>query len=122
MKLRIQGNSLRLRLSLTDVAELVKTGQTSSTCNFMDHHLIYKIIHGTFSDISAEFIHNIITVSVPSNLVINWDTDDRTGFETTDINGLYILIEKDFQCLKPRIHEDESDLFPNPQSTISSHD
>ena len=27
---------------------------------------------------------------------------------------LRILVEKDFKCLKPRLHEDETDHYPHP--------
>ncbi|MDG2455745.1 MAG: hypothetical protein P8N47_08050 [Bacteroidia bacterium] len=47
---------------------------------------------------------------------MNWDTDERVGFDHT-VNGLFILLEKDWQCLKPRDHEDESNLYQHPASS-----
>jgi hypothetical protein len=33
-----------------------------------------------------------------------------------DGNHLTLLVEKDFECLTPRDGEDQSDMFPNPDS------
>jgi len=71
---------------------------------------------------TADFLQNVIQLNVPKSYTKNWDTDSRVGFESTSENGLYLLIEKDFQCLKPRAHEDETDLFPNPQSNEDIYD
>jgi len=122
MKIRISGNSLRLRMSQNEVNEFVSYGHVTSACNFPDSVLKYEIRHGDYPDISAAFSQGTVSIYMPSGLVKNWDTDDRVGFDASDANGLFILIEKDFQCLKPRPHEDESDLFPNPYASLDSYD
>ncbi len=123
MKIRISGNSLRLRLSQGEILEFASHGRVVSECRFADNsRLQYEVVQGDFDSLSAAFNEATITVLVPSNLARNWETDHRVGFDTTRPDGLYILVEKDFQCLKPRSHEDESDLFPNPQAPVGSHD
>ena len=51
--------------------------------------------------------------------VKEWVKTDLEGFDAIMDNGteegLYVLVEKDWQCLTPR-DEDESDLFPNPNA------
>lgn len=122
MKIRISGNSIRLRLTQTEVVQFVITGKVNSTCQIGNNLLTYSIIQEETDFIFAQMSGQSITICVPLELAKHWDTDDRVGFDTIDKNGLYILIEKDFQCLKPRSHEDESDNFPNPQSTIDTYD
>lgn len=122
MKIRISGNSLRLRLSQHEVLQLVASGQVVSSCKFPDNVLHYEIRHGDYPGITASCTDNTISILVPSGLVNNWDADERVGFDTMDASGLFILIEKDFQCLKPRPHEDESDLFPNPAASVDTYD
>lgn len=122
MKIRISGNSIRLRLTQTEVGQFVTLGIVSSTCQIGKHNFIYQIKQEQTDNIFAQLSEQTITIFVPKKLAQKWDTDDRVGFDTTDENGLYILIEKDFQCLKPRQNEDESDNFPNPQSTIDTYD
>jgi hypothetical protein len=118
MKLRIQDNSIRLRLSQSDVHQLVHEGLVSGACRFPINTLKYTILHNELtSALQADFLEKEIKVWMPSSLVNGWDQDDRVGFDAYDTNGLYILIEKDFQCLQPRPNEDESDLYTNPDSS-----
>jgi|JI7StandDraft_1071085.scaffolds.fasta_scaffold00998_10 hypothetical protein len=115
MKLRIQDNAIRFRLSQTEVSQLVYDGMVTSRCMFSKANLHYTILKNEDTHvISADFSENEVKVCLPSTLVSGWDMDDRVGFDAYDTNGLYILIEKDFKCLQPRLHEDESDLFANP--------
>jgi hypothetical protein len=116
MKIRIQGNSLRLRLSQQEVITFVQNGMVQSECQFINGSLFYSIHRKNIETITAAIDNHEIKILIPSILIENWDVDDRVGFDATDANGLYILIEKDFQCLKPRLQEDESDLFPNPNA------
>ena len=122
MKIRINGNSIRLRLTKSEVVELVHNGNVNAHCEFVQGKLTYRIIQTANDKMNAELVSNIVTVFVPEQLVEHWDTDERVGFEYQGENGLYILVEKDFQYMKPRLNEDESDLFPNPQSNFTSYD
>lgn len=122
MKLRISGNSIRLRLSVTDVTSLVDLGSVSADCNIGSGTLTYQISQDNNQNIlSASFADGYIEVKVPKDWLTNWDNDERIGFDGNDPNGLYILVEKDFQCIKPRPQEDESDLYNNPQTNDTSH-
>ncbi len=122
MKIRINGNSLRIRLSQSEIVTLVHQNEVSSTCQFVNERLTYTLKQGDYPHLTADFIDGVITIYIPGSFVQDWDKNETIGFDGKDTSGLYLLIEKDFQCLKPRPHEDESDLFPNPQSNISSYD
>lgn len=115
MKIRIYDNRMRLRLSKSEVSQLVQKGEVSAQCQIIGGTLDYKLIRGQYSAIKASFENNTISVFIPDSLTLNWDQDERVGFDGTDTNGLYILIEKDFQCLSPR-DEDEGDLYLNPEA------
>jgi hypothetical protein len=116
MKIRINGNSLRLRLSQKEVTDLVVNGLVTSVCHFPQGAFQYSIKTSDKALLSAEISDGDILVHVPHGFVDGWDGDERVGFDYRDESGLYILVEKDFQCLKPRPEEDESGLFPNPQA------
>ncbi len=122
MKLRISGNSIRLRLSVTDVASLVNSGSVDASCIIGMGTLIYQITQDyNQKQLSATISDGNIVVKIPNDWLTNWDNDERIGFDGNDSNGLYILIEKDFQCIKPRPQEDELDLYNNPQTNDTSH-
>ncbi len=119
MKIRIKGNSIRFRLTQSDVAELCKQGFYEESTVFDKATFAYGIhMEENVEEISAEFKANTITLNVPKKMVADWDTNDKVGFENSlslkNGNTLQLLLEKDFTCLENRA-EDESDNYPNPK-------
>ena len=118
MKLRIKGNSLRLRLTSGEVEELVQKGVVKASIAFPGAHLRYQIISNDHNKLSFELENGLISVAIPNTIVKKWAQSDQVTISDVlpnlDGTDTSILIEKDFQCLKPRPGEDESDLFPNP--------
>lgn len=118
MKIRIKDSFIRLRLTKTEVEQLVKQGSVAACAFFpIGNELIYQLTTENNDDYEAVFRENKIKISVPQSLVKEWDINDVVGFDHEFENGLKILIEKDFKCLTPR-DEDESDHFENP---LDSH-
>lgn len=107
---------MRFRLSQNEVEELVIKGKVWDKCEFGPNQLHYGLVSDNTNQLYSAFSDQRITVRVPSSLLEGWDKDERVGFDQRNKDGHYILIEKDWQCLKPRDHEDESNLFPNPQA------
>ena len=114
MKLRIQGNSLRFRLTRSEVATLDEDGLIAETTHFVvGHPLTYRLRKETGgADVRAELADGVITVSAPTAAVHKWATSDEVSIATRD-GGLRIAIEKDFRCLTRR-EEDEADAYPHP--------
>jgi hypothetical protein len=112
MKIRIKGNSVRYRLTKTDVERFSNDGYLQEQTVFGNSILIYALqVYGS-NQLSASFEDSKITLFMPEAMVESWATTDKVGFEeTTDL--LYLLIEKDFKCLD-NIAEDQSDNYPNP--------
>jgi len=121
MKLRIKGNSIRLRLTQAEVKEfqengiveeIVKFGNTDSS----KMHYLLQVSSG--NEINALYELNKMLVNVPKPIAEKWTTTNQIGFEyqmpLNENENLFILVEKDFKCLQPRKHEDENDMFPNP--------
>ncbi|HMQ04767.1 MAG TPA: hypothetical protein PKD26_12685 [Pyrinomonadaceae bacterium] len=126
MKLRIKGNSLRLRLSRTEVRELVANGYVEGRTVFgpsFGEQLVYRIKKGGNTIVTGHLENGQITVTAPAAIVDEWAGGDQLGFsgrqslESGDV--LDILVEKDLVCLKPRETEDESDNFPHPDAVSS---
>lgn len=128
MKIRIQGNKLRLRLSQPELDNFAETGHVTDTITFgpdESQQLTYELIRAEQTAVSAEFSGSEISVYVPSHEALAWTSTSQIGIKASLDNGqqgLQLLIEKDFQCLHKRPEEDESALFPNPaaESTTSS--
>jgi hypothetical protein len=122
MKLRLRGNSLRLRLAQGEVAELVRTGRVEETVAFGPRErLSYALTCKETAAIAARFEAGAVEVSLPAGLAMDWASSERVGLEAEQPIGegahLRILVEKDFACLKPRTGENDSDAFPNPNTS-----
>ncbi|MDQ3042325.1 MAG: hypothetical protein M3R11_08135 [Acidobacteriota bacterium] len=125
MKLRIRGNSLRLRLLRGEVEQFGKTGRVAETIQFgvsPAARLSYILeADGEAEQININFKDNQITVKIPAQAARNWVESDEVSLrseqpiENGDAeNILKILIEKDFVCLDRKDDPDNSDAFPHP--------
>ena len=119
MKLRIHGNSLRLRLNQAEVAQFSKTGFVEDSVEFA-HGASFCYALESLSDLSsprAAYQNGWLRIQIPSGDATEWATTDRVGVSGEQaLSGgkqLSILIEKDFQCLHGSEAPDP-DAFPNP--------
>lgn len=116
MKLRIKGNTIRFRLTQTEIDSIGKGSVEDKTQFPIGNSLIYKIQQG--DSFSTAFSEGVVLITVPSELVDSWATSDKISidysFELEDGNHLEISLEKDFKCLTERPKEDETDMYPNP--------
>ena len=119
MKLRIQGNSLRLRLSQSEVAQFSKTGFVEDSVQFAPGVSFAYTLESSSSIRAPQvaFQNGWLKFQLPSAIAMEWFTTDRVGIsgEQPLESGktLSILIEKDFQCLHGDVQRDP-DAYPNP--------
>jgi hypothetical protein len=121
MKLRIKGNSLRLRLSKSEVEKLAVDAYLEEHTSFGKNTFGYALQSKAGAvELSADFDDHKITIFIPENFIKDWHVNDVTGFDSTmhisDAESLYILVEKDFQCLE-KTTEDQFDNYDNPNKT-----
>lgn len=126
MKLRIRGNSLRLRLLRGEVEQFGKTGRVEETIRFgesPDACLTYVLeFDRQAQTISTHYAENQITVKIPDAVARNWVESEEVTLENQQAidddgdseNFLKILIEKDFVCLDRQDDPDNADAFPHP--------
>jgi hypothetical protein len=123
MKLRIRGDSLRLRLSQAELARLRETGEVCDRIGFGDRSLDYALVRADIDAPRARFDGDRIEVALPHALARHWTATEQVGIEAEQAlptGTLRLLIEKDFKCLAPRPGEDDSDAFPNPDAESGS--
>ena len=121
MKIRIKGNSIRLRLTKTEVETFCKTGRIEEQTHFGDRAFFYALeTKESLDAIDASFTGDTITVFLNPQKSINWFQSNQVGFsqvvKKADGNELSLLIEKDFACLDER-EEDQADSYPNPNAS-----
>jgi hypothetical protein len=120
MKLRIKGNSLRLRVTPSEVKQLLRDGSIREHVQFTTNsrdRLTYEVISSLSGPTTVVYQLGNITVSVPEVQLENWARSDDVGLYAnvvlSDDLALPVAIEKDFACLD-RSDADNKDTFPNP--------
>lgn len=122
VKLRIRDNSIRLRLTRSEVDALRASGVVAATTGFPGgRELRYRVESSPASvNPAAFFSDNAITVRLPESAVLGWATSEQVSLAgeqlLDDGSRLQILVEKDFACLTEREGEDESDMYPHPDA------
>ncbi len=118
MKLRIKGNSLRIRLNKTEVNLISTTGYLEEETLFGNNRFVYalqQIDEG--NALKAALEENKMIMFVPASLIKDWPQNNIVGFEANiPLAGnktLYLLLEKDFVCLD-ETNEDQGDNYENP--------
>ena len=120
MKIRIRGNSIRYRLTMSEVESFSRTGYYEESTNFGTGLFRYalKAVPGT-PHLGASFENDVITLTMSLSDARTWATDARVGFDhQLSLPGgesLVLLVEKDFACLD-ETGEDQSDNYPNPKA------
>jgi hypothetical protein len=127
MKLRIKGNSLRLRVTKPELARLVAGDKVEETIQFgaaPDEKLTYVLQVGhpptviTEDPIHALFRLNQVRVTLSPAAVRRWRTPDQVGLENLQPVGdgetLHVLVEKDFACIDGPVGSEDPDAFPHP--------
>ena len=117
MKLRIKGDSVRLRLTQSEVRQLAEAGAVEDAMHVAPGaSLAYGLRAAQVARLGVEWEDATLTVLFPEDWIEDWAQGDMVGFEGTQGAGdgrtLAILVEKDFECLRKR--PDEEDAFPNP--------
>ncbi|SRR5712691_9884161 len=123
MKLRIKGNSIRLRLGRSEVLRLAIDEKVEESTAFgpseaqrFDYALCAS---GEGSGVSASFADRRMVIRIPRSMIQQWVTTDQVGIHAIQRTGedggeLRILIEKDFECIEASPGESQEDAFPHP--------
>jgi hypothetical protein len=123
MKLRIRGDTLRLRLKRGEVDRIAAGTSIVEKTHFPDSVLTIRLDLSESNDISASFDNGSLLVSLPKSKVLDWAGSDQVSLyaeqKLARTGSLSLLIEKDFSCLEPGHHrdcEDDEDTFPHPSA------
>ena len=117
MKLRIKGNSIRLRLLRSEVERFADNGSISDALSFGDSELKYSLIAADDAQMThATMQYHEIAVIIPRAEAAKWVSSDEVGIEASQPIGdgkiLSILIEKDLVCVGRPDDPDRADAFP----------
>lgn len=124
MKLRLLDDSVRLRLSRSEVVAAHEDGIVECRTRFPDGSVFTFALETLASETtsSASYASDRMVLKLPASEILAWANDDaavslRSELKLPDGGVLKLLVEKDFKCLSPRAGEDQSDQFANPSTT-----
>lgn len=113
MKLRIEDDTLRLRLSLGELTDFAQQGRVEGAVHFglgPAQRLTYALERGSEpaqtlpneEPVQVHYEPGALTVLVPFALAKTWVETDQNGFshilQLTEKQRLRILVEKDLDC------------------------
>jgi len=122
LKLRILDDSIRLRLTRTEVETVSSDGLVRGRVRFAGTNSFDYVLESSPATVKPEahISNNVLTVRVPKLDIESWADSEAVSIKAEqglgDGGQLKILIEKDFACLAPRDGEDESDMYPHPKA------
>jgi hypothetical protein len=120
MKVRILGNSIRLRLKKPEVSYFERMGKVTEITEFgpeTSDQLRFILEMYTGHELAIEFESGTTTIKVPQALAREWIDTELVGFNAKADTGkgrtISILVEKDFMCIDGSEAENEG-AYPNP--------
>tara|TARA_B100000963_G_C22178976_1_gene473610 strand:- start:167 stop:514 length:348 start_codon:yes stop_codon:yes gene_type:complete len=115
MKLRIKGNSVRLRLTQSEVDSIGSGNSVEESTDFAGKTLKYRLL--VAEDYGARFEDYTISINLKEEVIQSWLKPEEVSIRF-DVGNTGYLVEKDFACLITRDGEDDADTFPNPLAKI----
>ena len=123
MKLRIKGNSIRLRISRSELTRLIEEGRIADTTFFgveESARLTYALEQSdAVGSTQLAARPQEVAVVLPRGVASAWAEGEEVGvYATVDLGprgALELMVEKDYACLD--LSEAENvDTFPNPNA------
>jgi hypothetical protein len=123
VKIRIKGNSLRLKLLRSEVVRFLAGDCLEETIHFTPEasgKLIYTLQREQAVSLTAvEYTGSKAAILIPADQANTWGSSDQVGIAESislgEFGSLALLIEKDFACLD-RSEQDNKDTFANPNA------
>jgi hypothetical protein len=122
MKLKLHGNSIRLRLTRSEVVRFAETGRLEEAFKYgplPSQQLTYGIEALAVDEIGVRVVEARVFILLPLAVASDWTGSDRVGV-SDEVNhsggsSVNILVEKEFR----RMHggKNDPDLYPNPLET-----
>ena len=116
MKLRIKGNTIRFRLTQSEVAQLRSGATLRDSTEFSPAQRLTWVLEpvAAIPVIEASFCDAMVSVRLPESDVRSWADTNSVGLYG-QAGALEVSVEKDFRCLTRAASPEDADAFPNPR-------
>jgi hypothetical protein len=124
MKLRLKGNSIRVRLDRRDIERLIDEGRVDDGVRFgpgLAFSYAVELGPAPRERPRASYAAGRLLIRIDPEDAEEWLAGDRVGFDhlqPVDGGAVRVLLEKDFACIdRPAGEEvDDAYAFPNPSA------
>jgi hypothetical protein len=124
MKLRLKGNSVRVRLDRRDLERLIDRGRVDDAVRFgpgVAFSYAVELGAAPRERPRASYTDGCLTVRIDPEDAKAWLAGERVGFDhqqAVDGGVVRVILEKDFACIDRPIGEEADDAyaFPNPSA------
>jgi hypothetical protein len=124
MKLRLKGNSIRVRLDCRDMERLIDEGRVDDAVRFgpgLAFSYAVEMGPAPRGRPRASYATGRLLIRIDPEDAEDWLAGDRVGFDhLQDVEGgvVRVLLEKDFACIDRPLGEEADDAyaFPNPSA------
>jgi hypothetical protein len=124
MKLRLKGNSIRVRLDRRDLERLNDEGRVDDGVRFgpgLAFSYAVELGPAPRGCPTANYTDGRLTIRIGPDDAKEWLAGDRVGFDHQQpVEGGFVrvLLEKDFACIDRPLGEEADDAFafPNPSA------
>lgn len=123
MKLRICGDSIRLRLKISEVERIAASESVVERMHLPDSMLTYSLEVSEDGGFAVTLNDRSLVITLPKADVEKWARTDEISLLSelplANAGSLSLLVEKDFTCLEPGHHRDcidDEDTFPHPSA------
>ncbi|MEO6952761.1 MAG: hypothetical protein ABI321_13210 [Polyangia bacterium] len=122
MKLRVRGNSIRLRLTRAEVARIAGGESVEEVTVFSaDARFGYRFeCDATIASAAARYTDGTMCIVWPAQDAVAWARSEQVGLAAScsiPDGMLQLVVEKDFACLAPREGGEDVDTFPHPRAS-----
>jgi hypothetical protein len=122
MKLRLKGNSIRVRLDRRDIEGLIDQGRVDDGVRFgpgLSFSYAVEVGLAPRDRPKVSYADGQLKISIDLEDAEEWLASERVGFDhqqAVDGGVVRVILEKDFACIdRPRGEEaDDAYAFPNP--------
>ena len=112
MKIRLFGDSIRLRLTQVEVGVLSQGGPLEAVIPFPGEALACSV-QPSDGPLDVHHAAGRITVLMPKHSTLAWAASDDVGLYSVS-GGLRIAVEKDYTCIHKPDSPDNAGTYPNP--------
>jgi hypothetical protein len=124
MKLRLKGNSIRVRLDRRDIERLIDKGRVDDAVRFGPELAFSYAVEAGLAPRgrpTAHYTVGCLTILIDPDDAYDWLSGNRVAFDhqqPVDGGVVRVLLEKDFACVDRPLGEEADDAyaFPNPSA------